>query len=92
MIALGTNNGGLKPVSGRVTFILIHNETSLVGKTVQVGSSGKFTTTLNPGKWSVGGSSPHYVQTDGTRGTCRGPDVTVTAGSTANVTVECITL
>jgi hypothetical protein len=77
-----------RPVPGTVTFIAGHRTV-----TVKVGSSGRFSTQLPPGRYQVSGRTPD-IQTVAASGktteqTCGATSATVTAGHTTSVGLIC---
>ena len=89
-IGLGGQQPSERPIPGTVTFTTAgHRPVS-----VQVGSSGRFSVTLAPGRYQVAGRSPD-IETVGSGGqqeqTCSQPlSATVTARQTTTIAVTCI--
>lgn len=89
-LGLGGQQPSERPIPGTVTFTIAGHR--LVS--VQVGSSGRFSITLAPGRYQVAGRSPD-VETVGSGGqqeqTCSQPlSATVTARQTTTIAVTCI--
>ena len=86
----GGKQPGERPMSGTVTFTAPEHR----AVTVKVGSSGKFSVPLPPGRYQVSGQSPDIMEIDGGRSRqlpCSQPvPVVVSAGTTATTTLACI--
>ena len=86
----GGQQPGERPIPGTVTFTRAGHRPVAVG----VGTSGKFSAALPPGRYQVTGRSPDIITvTDSGKDlvqTCGGPfSVTVTARHTATIAVVC---
>ena len=81
---------GERPMSGTVTFTAAGHRAI----TVEVGSSGKFSVPLPPGRYRVSGRSPDIMEVNGGHSRelpCSQPaSVVVRAGSTATITLACV--
>jgi len=86
----GGKQPGERPLSGTVTFTAAGHQPV----TVEVGSAGKFSMPLPPGRYQVSGRSPDVMEVDGGHSRelpCSQPaSVVVNAGSTATITLACI--
>jgi hypothetical protein len=86
----GGKQPGERPMSGTVTFTSAAHR----AVTVSVGSSGRFSVPLSPGRYQVSGRAPDVMQADGGHSRelpCSRPaSVVVSAGSTATITLACI--
>src|SRR5579863_1558080 len=87
----GGQQPGERPIPGTVTFTRAGHRPVAVG----VGTSGKFSAALPPGRYQVTGSSPDIITvTDSGKDlvqTCGGPfSVTVSTRHTATIAVVCI--
>lgn len=87
----GGQQPGERPIPGTVTFTRAGHRPVAVG----VGSSGKFSVWLVPGRYQVAGRSPDIITVtssgkDEEQQTCAQASVTVTARHAASVSVVCI--
>ena len=86
----GGRQPGERPMSGTVTVTAAGHQ----AVTVSVGSSGRFSVPLSPGRYQVSGRAPDVMQADGGHSRelpCSRPaSVVVSAGSTATITLACI--
>ena len=86
----GGKQPGERPMSGTVTFTSAAHR----AVTVSVGSSGRFSVPLSPGRYQVSGRSPDVMEADGGHSRelpCSRPaSAVVSAGSTATITLACI--
>jgi hypothetical protein len=90
-IGPGGKQPGERPIPGTVTFITAGHRPVNVG----VGSSGRFSAWLAPGRYHVAGRSPDIITVTGSgrhvEQTCSQPSsVTVRARHTTTITVVCI--
>ena len=86
----GGKQPGERAMSGAVTVTAAGHQPV----TVTVGSSGRFSVPLPPGRYHVSGRSPHIMEIDGGRSRelpCSQPtSAVVAAGQTATITLTCV--
>jgi len=87
----GQQQPQVRPIPGTVTF----TETGHRPTSIRVGTSGKFSARLAPGRYQVSGKSPRIIEVDNAGHDhelpCSQPlSVTVKAGHPAAITVACI--